>query len=112
MAVNGGGFRGGLEGVVVAETALSEVDGANGRLVFRGHDLEALARTARFEDVYGLLLAGALPGAAERRAIAERLGRARVEAFERLAGAGAALASANGMDALRAGLAHLADEGS
>jgi citrate synthase len=110
VAANGG-FRGGLEGVVVAETALSEVDGANGRLVYRGHDLETLARTARFEDVYGLLLAGGLPGAAERRAIAERLGRARAEAFARLAGAGAALASRSGMDALRAGLSHLEDEG-
>ena len=103
------GFRGGLEGVVVAETALSEVDGANGRLVFRGHDLEALARTCRFEDVYGLLLEGALPGAAARRAIAERLGRARADAFARLPACGGALASANGMDALRAALAHFED---
>ena len=29
-------FSPGLEGVVAAETAVSEVDGANGRLIYRG----------------------------------------------------------------------------
>src|SRR5262245_7293391 len=98
MAAANGGFRGGLEGVVVAETALSEVDGANGRLVFRGHDVEALARTVGFEGVYGLLLEGALPDAARRNAIAARLGAARAEAAALLPECGYALASANGMD--------------
>jgi citrate synthase len=111
MAAANGGFRGGLEGVVVAETALSEVDGANGRLVFRGHDVEALARGAGFESVYGLLLGGALPAAAERRAIGARLGRARAAAFALLPDCGRALASANGMDALRGALAVLEEAG-
>jgi citrate synthase len=109
MAAANGGFRGGLEGVVVAETALSEVDGANGRLVLRGHDVEELARTAGFEGVYGLLLDGALPDAAGRRKIAARLGRARTEAFAMLADCRRALASANGMDALRGALGQLAE---
>jgi citrate synthase len=109
MAAANGGFRGGLEGVVVAETALSEVDGANGRLVLRGHDVEELARTAGFEGVYGLLLEGALPDAAGRRRIAARLGRARTEAFAILADCRRALASANGMDALRGALGQLAE---
>ena len=30
----------GLEGVVVADTELSEVDGEHGRLVLRGHSIE------------------------------------------------------------------------
>jgi citrate synthase len=105
------GFRGGLEGVVVAETRLSEVDGARGRLLLRGRDVEALARSARFEDVYGLLLGGALPGAVGRARIAARLGAARAEAFARLPELGLALRAEHGMDALRAALAHLEEAG-
>ena len=45
----------GLEGVVVADTTLSEVDGERGRLVIAGHDVERLAGAS--------LLRGALPGA-------------------------------------------------
>src|SRR5512134_1604469 len=105
-------FRGGLEGVVVAETSLSEVDGAAGRLVVRGHDVETLAAHAGFEAVCGLLLEGALPDAAGRARIAADLGAARAEAFEGLAALGDALETADGMDALRAALAHLREAGS
>ncbi|MFS2055803.1 citrate/2-methylcitrate synthase, partial [Variovorax sp. CT11-76] len=45
----------GLEGVVAAHTVLSEVDGAAGRLVIRGHTLDEIARSWQFEDVAGLL---------------------------------------------------------
>ena len=34
----------GLEGVVAAHTVLSEVDGAAGRLVIRGHTLDEIGR--------------------------------------------------------------------
>jgi len=107
--IEGAEVRSGLEGVVVAETRLSEVDGARGRLVVRGHDVEALAREARFEDVYGLLLDGALPDGAASARIAALLGAARAQAFERLPRLGDALATAHGMDALRAGVAHLVE---
>ena len=50
----------GLEGVVVAETCLSDVDGERGRLVIRGHDVEALAERADFEGVCALLWTGEL----------------------------------------------------
>jgi citrate synthase len=102
-------FRGGLEGVVVAETSLSEVDGARGRLRLRGHDVATLARSAGFEEVCGLLLEGALPDAAGRARIAAALGAAREEAFARLPSIGSALEAADGMDALRAALAHLSE---
>jgi citrate synthase len=102
-------YRGGLEGVVVAETSISRVDGARGRLTLRGHDVEALARGAGFEDVYALLLEGALPSAATRARIAAELGAARAEAFARLPELGGALARADGMDALRAGLGQLCE---
>ncbi len=102
-------FRGGLDGVVVAETSLSEIDGARGRLRFRGVDVEALAAGAGFEDACGLLLEGALPDAARRARIAAALGTARAEAFARLPVLGGALEAEHGMDALRAGLAHLSE---
>ena len=94
----------GLEGVVVAETRLSRVDGQAGRLVVRGHDVETLAGAVPFEAVCGLLW----DGDPERgEALRPALGAARVEAFDQLAGVGDALEAPDGMDALRAALAHL-----
>ena len=54
----------GLEGIVVADTELSLVDGEAGRLVLRGHSVEALAGEVSFEGVVALFLDGVLPGAA------------------------------------------------
>jgi citrate synthase len=98
-------FKPGLEDVVVAETTLSLVDGEGGRLVVRGHPIEALA-LLRFEDVCGLLWDGALPGPARAEAIRRGLGAGRAEAFRRLGGA--ALEAGDAMEALRAGVAALA----
>ena len=55
-------FSPGLEGVVAAETAVSEVDGANGRLIYRGgYLIEDLAPVATFEETAYLLWNGQLP---------------------------------------------------
>ncbi len=100
----------GLEGVVVADTAISDVDGERGHLVIAGADVEQLARTASFEEAAArVLAAGAgaatpLPGGA---ALGASLGRARAEAWEHLPRLGDALEHADGMDALRTALAHL-----
>ncbi len=93
----------GLEGVVAAETRLGEVDGERGRLVIAGHDVERLAGEVAFEDVVSLLAGGKVGDPAVTRAIAE----GRVLAFSRLPGLGDALDRADGMDALRAAVAHL-----
>jgi 2-methylcitrate synthase len=53
----------GLEGVVAAETQLCDLDGANGRLAYRGYDIADLARHAHFEEVAHLLWHGDLPDA-------------------------------------------------
>ena len=45
----------GLDGVVVAETRLSRVDGQNGRLVYRGVDLERAVAELSFEGMAALL---------------------------------------------------------
>jgi citrate synthase len=55
----------GLEGVLVAESALSFIDGDEGRLVYRGYGIEELAREASFEEVIYLLWYGELPDAGE-----------------------------------------------
>ncbi len=55
----------GLEGVVAAETQLCDLDGANGRLAYRGYDIADLARRASFEEVAHLLWYGDLPTAAQ-----------------------------------------------
>jgi citrate synthase len=51
----------GLEGVVVGSTELSNVEGAIGRLTYRGYDIDDLAPDATFEEVVHLLLYGQLP---------------------------------------------------
>jgi len=51
----------GLEGIVVGSTELSNVEGLEGRLTYRGYDIHDLAAHATFEEVVYLLLFGALP---------------------------------------------------
>jgi citrate synthase len=55
----------GLEGVVAATTALSDVDGERGELTIAGYPLHALAAHATFEETTWLLWHGTLPTAAE-----------------------------------------------
>ncbi|MDC3958823.1 citrate synthase [Polyangium jinanense] len=96
----------GLDGVVVADTALSEVDGERGRLVVGGYDVEALAGRVGFEDLCALLWTGALPDAATRGAIAEALAEGRTLAFEQIPSLGEALVAEDGSAALMACVAH------
>ncbi|EMA62486.1 citrate synthase [Halorubrum lipolyticum] len=63
----------GLEGVLVAESDLSYVDGEVGRLVYRGYDIEDLARGASYEEVVYLLWHGSLPTREELDAFAADL---------------------------------------
>ncbi len=102
----------GLEGVVAAETVLSQVDGERGELLLRGHPLDHIAGHWTFEEVIGLFLSGERPTAPERRALERRLGALRITAYERIDTLGAALDAANAMDALRGAVAQrdVADE--
>jgi len=63
----------GLEGVVVAQTQLSYVDGQIGKLVYHGYPIEALARNASFEEVAYLLWHKKLPNKTELAALEEAL---------------------------------------
>jgi citrate synthase len=84
----------GLEGVVVAETELSHVDGEAGELWIRGHRVEDLAGKRSFEEVAYLLFGAA--------GDPRRFGEARVRAF---AAMGEVRPRSDGMDALREGVA-------
>jgi citrate synthase len=88
---------GGLDGMVVAETKLSDVDGERGRLVMAGQDVERWAPEATFEAACELLLGGS--------GWRDRLAGARSRAFERLPSLGHVLSAADGMEALRSGVA-------
>ena len=55
----------GLEGVLVAESSLSSIDGDEGTLVYRGYPIEDLARRATYEEVLYLLWHGHLPDGEE-----------------------------------------------
>lgn len=57
--------KGGLEGIVAATTALSKVEGTEGRLIYRGYNIHDLARTTSFEEVAHLLWYGYLPNQAQ-----------------------------------------------
>ena len=98
----------GLEGVVVAETNISHVDGERGRLIIAGADVEDLAASATFEDAAARVLgAGGL-------AVADlpvRLAAARASAWQLVPRVGDALEADDGMVALRASVAHLRSRG-
>jgi len=63
----------GLRGVVIAESRICEVDGANGRLIYRGYLVQDLAKNATFEEVTYLLLYEKLPDNAELEEFKRRL---------------------------------------
>ena len=56
----------GLEGITVAETRLSDIDGEAGELTIGGFSVEELAVNATFEETFFLLLNDRLPTAEER----------------------------------------------
>jgi citrate synthase len=99
----------GLEGVVVAATELSHVDGERGVLILRGASVEALAPEATYEHTAALLWSGRVPSPAERAQLQARLYAGRARAFERLPQLGAALDTPLAMDALRGAIAQLSE---
>ena len=96
----------GLEGVVVADTQISDVDGERGRLIIAGADVEQLAPVTSYEAaVSRVLVAG---GGDTRAAVTpEDIAAARVAAWSQVPALGDALAHPDGMDALRTALGHL-----
>lgn len=63
----------GLEGVVAAETAVSDIDGQKGILFYVGYDIHDLARNATFEEITYLLHNLQLPDASQLDEISQQL---------------------------------------
>jgi len=77
----------GLEGVVVAQSRLSDINGEVGELIYAGYDIDDLARNTTFEEVCYLLWNGVLPNRQqldEIRAELERNSALRPEVLEML----------------------------
>src|SRR6185503_8598707 len=70
-------FKAGLEDVIAARSAICAIDGAVGRLYYRGYEIGDLAGAVPFEDVTALLWGGGLPAPAERQEFRARLRDAR-----------------------------------
>jgi citrate synthase len=97
----------GLDGVVAAETVLSEVDGAGGRLIIRGRSLDELAGRVRFETLARLLLEGFFPDLPAD--LGPPLGAARAEVFAEVAAIDGGLLDLTPVEAVRALIARLPD---
>jgi len=98
----------GLRGVTVADTKISDIDGENGILIYRGYRIEELAENSTFEETAYLLLNDALPTAGQLNEFSSRLVEARrtprfvLESFKQLP------AQARPMDVLQASISLLA----
>jgi citrate synthase len=99
----------GLDGVIVADTVMSEVDGEAGRLVVRGQLLQELVATRGFEGVAALLWDGYGEGGGSVADVRDGLARARVRAFADVPKLLAATAGLTPVEALRVGLGMLPD---
>jgi citrate synthase len=97
----------GLEGVVAAETVLSEVDGAAGRLIIRGRSLDELAGKVTYEEAARLLQDGFFDDLPAD--LAPALGAARAAVFAEVAALDDGLTRLSPIEAMRALTARLAD---
>ena len=77
MSSNNNAYVPGLEGIIGAQTAISMVDGANGRLVYQGYVIADLAQEMSFEEVAFLLWEGRLPNRSELDALSSELAGSR-----------------------------------
>ena len=97
----------GLEGVVAANTVLSEVDGQAGRLIIRGHDLDELAGRTTYEEVTRLLWDGFFDDLPAD--LAPALAAARAEVFAEVSALDTGLLDRTPIEGMRALTARLAD---
>lgn len=67
----------GLRGVTVADTAISDVDGQAGRLLYRGYSIEVLAERSCYEEVAHLLVMGDMPTRLELSSLRDALSAGR-----------------------------------
>ena len=98
----------GLEGIAIAESAISKVDGQAGRLTYRGYSIEDLTQPeVTFEEVVALLYDGELPTAARVAEVKQQLHDDRVLTPEQLEVARVIGAATHPMFALQSATAAL-----
>jgi citrate synthase len=98
----------GLEGIVANETKLSDVSGEEGKLIYRGYDIDELVRGGvTFEEVIYLLHLGKLPNQVELARLTAGLRRRRGLPQGVIDFLKAAPKGANPMDVLRTGVSML-----
>ena len=73
-----GDVQRGLEDVVALESQICFIDGAQGRLIYRGYDIRELAEHSTFEEVAYLLWYGRLPTTHQLDELRKRLASLRV----------------------------------
>ena len=98
----------GLRGVVIADTRISDVQGAAGKLIYRGYLIQDLANKTSFEEVTYLLLFEKLPNTAELKAFKDQLAAERDIPPEVIAALKTRPKNALAMDILQAGVSLLA----
>jgi citrate synthase len=95
-------FKPGLEGVVVAETAISDSNGEAGTLTIRGYPIEELAERASYEEAVWLVWNGSRPDEAQREELKTQLaGMRMLEPITSQVLHAAATAGTSPIDALR-----------
>jgi citrate synthase len=70
-------FAKGLEGVIAAESEICQIDGANGKLYYRGYSIEDLAEHSSFDETVYLLLNEKLPSRQELEEFRQRMRQSR-----------------------------------
>ncbi|UJQ94925.1 citrate synthase/methylcitrate synthase [Mariluticola halotolerans] len=100
----------GLEDVIAADTAMSDVDGFAGRLIIRGVSLDQLIKGGKYEDVIALLLDGQFPDLPAGQDLQKALGAARTKAFLLLETGESSIADLPLFDGVRALTARLSDD--
>lgn len=100
----------GLTGVVVSSTSIGDVDGEAGYFHYRQYDATDLARTHTFEEVWHLVVRGALPDPATLAEFRREVSEARASIPDSLLDAVESLTAAGvtTIDVLRATLSSLA----
>lgn len=97
----------GLEGIVANSTALSDVRGTEGVLIYAGYNIDQLAGKVSYEEIVYLLWHGGLPNRAQLQALKEELGSLRELPQGVIDYIKSAPKDANPMDVIRTGISML-----
>ncbi len=97
----------GLEDVIAGQSSICYIDGHEGRLLYRGYDIEDLAARSTYEETAFLLLNGHLPTSTELMYFSTELGSKRAIPNEVSTILTTLPRNCDAMDALRVGVASL-----